>query len=236
MPLELYWVSGSLPCWRVMLALEQKRIPYKSTRLTFASGYTQTPEFLALNPRGQVPTLVDDDGDVVLYESLAILHYLERRYSSSGEALMPADEKAAALVLMRAQESENLARSFETVYQPLLFQPKAAWDVAALKGAVVALKEEVGRWELYAKRWAYIAGEDFSLADCAVYPYIAFLCRVGFDLASFPYLSQYNDLVEGHTCVHRSWPPHWKETVGRNIFEHLAEVAGAASPADPPRS
>lgn len=75
--MEIYWGSGSPFAWRVLLALEVKKIPYTSRLIVFSKGQHKTPEFLALNPRGKVPTI--RDGDFVLWESLAILAYLDRK-------------------------------------------------------------------------------------------------------------------------------------------------------------
>ena len=75
--LEIYWGSGSPFAWRVLLALEIKRIPYASKLIEFSKQQHKAPEFLALNPRGKVPTI--RDGDFVLWESLAILAYLDRK-------------------------------------------------------------------------------------------------------------------------------------------------------------
>src|SRR5437870_10444709 len=78
MALEVYWASGSPFAWRVLLTLEAKRLSYQSKLLTFSKGEHKSPEYLAMNPRGKVPTL--KDGDFVLYESLAIMAYLDREY------------------------------------------------------------------------------------------------------------------------------------------------------------
>ncbi|KAA6426158.1 MAG: hypothetical protein FRX49_04010 [Trebouxia sp. A1-2] len=74
----LIWGSGSAPCWRVMIALEEKGLQYESKQIEFSSKGHKTPEVLELNPRGQVPVL--KDGDTVVSESLATLQYLEEAY------------------------------------------------------------------------------------------------------------------------------------------------------------
>ena len=56
MALELYWGSGSTPAWRVLLALTYKELPFTSNLLSFSKRETRTPAFLAMNPRGKVPT------------------------------------------------------------------------------------------------------------------------------------------------------------------------------------
>ena len=64
--------------------------------LSFAAGDTRKPEFVALNPRHRVPTIVD--GDFVLYESNAIVEYLDEAYPGRGQPLFPGDARNRALV------------------------------------------------------------------------------------------------------------------------------------------
>src|ERR1700730_6998583 len=78
MAIELYWGSGSPFAWRVMLTLEVKGLAYESKLLESSKGEYKTPAYLRLNPRGKVPTR--KDGDFDLYESLAIISYLDRKY------------------------------------------------------------------------------------------------------------------------------------------------------------
>jgi len=78
MALEVYWGSGSPYAWRVLLALEHKRLPYLSHLLQFSKQEHKSPQFLKMNFRGQVPVI--KDGDYVCFESLAILYYLDLKY------------------------------------------------------------------------------------------------------------------------------------------------------------
>ena len=78
MSIEAYWVSGSPYSWSVLLTLEVKGLTYQSKLLEVSKGETKTASFLKLNPLGQVPVL--KDGDTVIYESLAIMAYLDRQY------------------------------------------------------------------------------------------------------------------------------------------------------------
>src|SRR3954463_12656051 len=59
MAVDFYHGHGSPFSWRVWLALEAKNIPYELKVLSFQSEDTKKPEFRAINPRGQVPTVVD---------------------------------------------------------------------------------------------------------------------------------------------------------------------------------
>src|SRR5579859_7800659 len=78
MALTLYWGSGSPFSWRILLALEHKRLQYESQLLHFDKQEQQSPRMLKMNPRGRVPVL--KDGDYVCFESVAILYYLDLKY------------------------------------------------------------------------------------------------------------------------------------------------------------
>ena len=78
MALEIWWGSGSPYSWRALLALEYKQLSYVSHLVQFAKQEHKAPALLKMNPRGRVPVLKDDD--YVCFESLAILHYLDRKY------------------------------------------------------------------------------------------------------------------------------------------------------------
>ena len=78
MAIEVYWGSGSPYSWRVLLALEYKRLAYTSHLLQFSRQEHKSPQILALNFRGRVPIL--KDGDYVVFESLAVLYYLDLKY------------------------------------------------------------------------------------------------------------------------------------------------------------
>src|ERR1700724_3012842 len=78
MAIDVYWGSGSPYSWRVLLALEYKRLPYTSHVLQFSKQEHKSPQMLALNWRGKVPVI--KDGDYVVFESLAVLYYLDLKY------------------------------------------------------------------------------------------------------------------------------------------------------------
>src|SRR6185503_19839769 len=93
--------------WRVWLALEAKQVPYNLKVLSFADKDTTKPEFVAINARHTVPTIVDDGHAVG--EALAVVEYLDERLGS-GVKLSPGDAKERARVRRLIKE---LAGYFE---------------------------------------------------------------------------------------------------------------------------
>ncbi len=92
-PLELFWIAGSPFAWQVMLTLEAKQVPYMPRLLQGSQGDHKKPDFLALNPRGKVPVL--RDGDFVMYESIAIMQFIEAKPTARSSLHAAADWQVA---------------------------------------------------------------------------------------------------------------------------------------------
>ncbi|TYZ68964.1 hypothetical protein PybrP1_000168 [[Pythium] brassicae (nom. inval.)] len=88
----VYWGSGSPQAWRVLIALEEKRVPYRGVCVSFASGVLKSPFFRALNPRMRVPVLVEPVESAV---SDASASPAAAASASSGGAAAAAAEVAA---------------------------------------------------------------------------------------------------------------------------------------------
>jgi maleylacetoacetate isomerase len=98
--LVLYGFWRSLATFRVRIALNLKSIPYREVDIDLNAGTQRSPEYRAVNPQGLLPAMVDDDGPA-LFQSLAILEYLEERYPDP--ALLPSDPRGRARVRGIAQ-------------------------------------------------------------------------------------------------------------------------------------
>jgi maleylacetoacetate isomerase len=78
--MKLYTLFRSSAAYRVRIALNLKGIAYESLFKNLRDGAHRRPEYLALNPQGLIPTLVDDE--VVIPQSIAIIEYLEEKHPS----------------------------------------------------------------------------------------------------------------------------------------------------------
>src|SRR5512140_3344810 len=116
MSLVLYYGSGSPFAWRAQLALEHKALQYERKVLSFAAGDTRKPEFLALNPRHRVPVLVHDD--FTLYESSAIVEYLDEAFPGRGASLFPGGPRERAVIRRLILEVDNyLDKGSDPIWQ-----------------------------------------------------------------------------------------------------------------------
>ncbi|XP_061177605.1 glutathione S-transferase A-like [Saccostrea echinata] len=214
----LYWGSGSIPCWKPMIVLEEKGFGgYKNKLITFSKKEHKGEDILKLNPRGQVPTF--KDGDIVVNESNAICDYLESTYKGNGTKLIPDDKAKRAKVLQRMHEAaSNMQQKMmlDVIYYMWQTKEEDRKEEDVTK-KMDALKEELNRWEGYlGETKAFLAGPDFSMADVYFYPYIAFAVRMGLELEKLPNLKVYFDKASARPSLQATQPPHWKEEEPKN--------------------
>ncbi|XP_076862426.1 glutathione S-transferase rho [Brachyhypopomus gauderio] len=209
--ITLYWGSGSPPCWRVMIALEEKNLQgYNSRLLSFEKGEHKSQEVRDLNPRGQLPTF--KHGDVVVNESIGACMYLENRFKSQGTQLIPDAPAEQALVLQRVFETQSLQQAMRDAMFYEWFTPEEERHESALKRHMENLTKELKMWEGYLQKMgtgSFLAGKNFSMADVACFPMIAFFPRFGLSEERYPRLMEYYQLLKDRPSVKASWPPHW---------------------------
>jgi glutathione S-transferase len=214
MALTFYYGSGSPYAWRVWLALEHKGLAYQLKTMSFSAGDLRTPEYAAINPRQKVPAIVDDG--FALYESAAILEYLDER-GDGGAKLFPGDVRERALVRQMVREAdEYFAVKMERIVDEVLFKPQEQWDLEAIAKARAALGKELALWERLMKG-DFIAGAAVSAADLTLYPLIALTLRMQKKKADLDVpaligtrVAAWMLRVEALPYFRKTWPPHWK--------------------------
>ena len=212
--IKFYYGSGSPFAWRVWLALEYKSLPYELISMSFSDGGLKTPGYLEVNPRGKVPSIVD--GSFSLYESAAIVEYLDETYRGNGQVLFPGDSSNKARIRRLINEADlYLDQANRKILFPVLFTQKEEWDEKQILNGREAVAAELGRFE------SMLAGEFFagklSAADFAIYPMLALTLRVqlrkpDLDMTSLvgPKMTEWMRRVESLTIFSKTYPPHWK--------------------------
>jgi len=216
---ELYFISGSPPCWAVMLALEVKAFAYTRRRLDNAKGEQKSPEFRNLNPRGHVPVLID--GDVMICETLAILAYLDAKYPSPplfGETPM----QTGRIWQMICECDGHLRAPVGDVSRPL-FRGKGQELATQIIAAATTVRSELTLLETRLTSHPWLAGATLCAADLVIYPVLMQLCRaaaledatpLNLDIHPlgdyFPNLDQWSERIETLPGFDNAYPPHWK--------------------------
>lgn len=186
--IELYEFALSGNCHKIRLMLSALNLEYKSILLNGADKEQKSPEFLGLNPLGQVPVL--KDGDIIIRDSQAILVYLARAYGE--DFWFPAAAVQAAQVSAWLSTAAN-----EVVRGPNALRLHHKF------GRVINLEEaslithnllELLNQHLAQHNW--LATAKISIADIALYPYIALVHEGQVDLAPFVHVKNWLGRIE----------------------------------------
>ena len=215
MALDFYHGHGSPYSWRVWLALECKQVPYNLRVQSFADKDTRKPEFVALNPRHVVPTIVDDG--YALWESIAILEYLDERFAS-GVKLYPGDVKERGRIrrLIREMEQHVDTGGLDPITTEYFGKDGAAPDMARVEEGRQKLAAELPMFAAEL-RGDFIAGSQPCAADLVLYPMIGYVKRITVrkpetkltDTIPAP-LAAWAKRIEALPFFDKTYPPHWR--------------------------
>lgn len=186
--ITLYDLERSGNCYRARLMLALLGVAYAKRKVDLPTGEQKKPEYLAVNPLGQIPAL-DDDG-VLIRDSQAILVYLAGK-SGSG-AWYPHDRLAQATV------QQWLSLVSGDLYQGLVAARAIKLGIrAGDHAAAVKLGERaLAVVEQQLTRTPWLAGDNPTIADVAVYPYVA-LAPVGeIELSPYPSIISWMQRIE----------------------------------------
>ncbi len=161
----IHGIPGSPYVRMPLLACEEKGVPYELNAMAFGTGANKTPQYLKLHPFGRIPAI--EHGDFKLYESAAILRYIDRAFE--GPALTPADPRGAArmdqvmnIVDWYVMPSISSKIGFNRVVKPVFGLPV---DEAAVAEAIPMARTCVAALEDILADKPYFVGDAVSLAD-----------------------------------------------------------------------
>ena len=161
MAIRIHYHPFSTYSRRVLMACIEKSIPHELIQIDMAGRKHREQPYLSLNPS-------------VLYESTAILNYLEARHPTP--ALAPADARGRALVDMHMKLCDlQLTRQAGTIIFPRRFLPKDRWNEAAMAEAKKDIERHLAILETHLGGKTYLVAETFTLADLAYAPFLEFL-------------------------------------------------------------
>lgn len=179
MTLTVYGDSGSGNCLKVKFVADRFGIPIKWIEIDVVNRETRTPEFLALNPAGQVPVVVLEDGRVLAQSNAIMLHLAE------GSDLIPQAAYDWALMfqwIFWEQYSHETAIAVRRYHRHFLKKPESEIDPALMPKCERALT--VMEEHLATRR--YFVADRLSLADVALVAYTRFAHEADLDLSRWP--------------------------------------------------
>lgn len=216
-PIDLYyWPTPN--GWKITIALEEMGLPYNVIPVNIGKGDQFTPEFLAISPNNKMPAIVDPDGPggapISVFESGAILMYLGRKTGK----FYPSDERGRVAV-------EEWLMWQMGGFGPMLGQNHHFRHYAPERMDYAFNRYTNETHRLYGvlnKRLAtkeFVAG-DYSIADIAIVGWAKLWDRQGMDLAEFPHVKRWLDVLLARAAVQKG-------------FAVALELRTANSPQDP---
>jgi glutathione S-transferase len=189
MPITIYGDKVSGNCLKVKWTAERIGRPHTWIDVDVVAGETRTPAFLAMNPAGQVPTVVLEDGRVLAQSGAIILHLAE------GSELIPADAYDRARMfewMFWEQYSHEPAIAVARFHMKYLGKPRGELDPRLFERGHAAL----ARMETALAGAPFLVGGALTLADIALVAYTRMAGDGGFDLAAYPAVKAWVARVE----------------------------------------
>jgi GSH-dependent disulfide-bond oxidoreductase len=182
---------------KVSIMLEEVGLPYTSHVIDIRQGDQFTPEFVAINPNSKIPAIVDQDNGLAVFESGAILVYLAEK---SGKFL-PTEPKA------RFQVLEWLMLQMGSI-GPMFGQLNHFRTYAPEHIPYAINRYETETLRLYSVLDQQLAdhefvGGDYSIADMAIYPWVAIYEFQGLTLDQHPHLKRWVEAIAQRPAVQK---------------------------------
>jgi glutathione S-transferase len=195
---KLYGISGSRAL-RSIWAMEEVAIDYEHVPVNFMEE-SKDPDYLAVNPNGRIPALID--GDLTLFESMAINMYLAKTY---GEGLYPSNaaDEASTWQWSVWGISEIEPLQMQIVVQKL-FTPEEKRKQKLIESAEKQLARPLTVLDDALKDRDYLVGDQFSIADLNVSAVMLLLPMVEFDYSAHTNVKRWADACYARPSLARA--------------------------------
>jgi GST-like protein len=163
---------------KVSIMLEETGLPYEAHRVAFDTDDQHTPEFLSVSPNNKIPALIDPQGPggepLALFESGAILLYLAHKSGNAGgPSLLPDGEAARWRCLQWLMfQMGGVGPMFGQVGFFHKFAGREYEDKRPRDRYAAESRRLLGVIEQQLQRHAWLAGDDYTIADIAAFPWV----------------------------------------------------------------
>ena len=193
--MELY-TDSSPNGFKATIALAELGLPYRLRHVRIEQGEHRLPAFLALNPHGRIPVLVDHETDVTVFESAAILLYLAEK---TGRLLPAQPQQRWAAITWLAFHAASMG---PMLGQRVHFEMAQGGANAAATAHFRQLSETaLATMDGRLAGNAYLAGDEYSIADIASFGWLHIAQLVGFDFSAWPHVGAWYARVAARPAV-----------------------------------
>lgn len=187
---------------RARWMLEELGVSYDLERISFASGAHKTPEYLAINPHGVVPSLVD--GDLKLVESSAIVMHLADKFADKKLAPPPGTDERAAYYRWMVYIPATVDPVLETLTMHTRFLPEDKRNPALVEAAKAKLAGIFKVLESAVDGREFVVGSSFTGADVVVASALGWVGFLGL-LGDHPRLASYLGGLQQRPAYQRAY-------------------------------
>ncbi|HHW8867824.1 TPA: glutathione S-transferase family protein [Salmonella enterica] len=194
--ITLWGRNNSTNVKKVLWTLEELELPYDQILAGGKFGVNQDADYLAMNPNGLVPLLKDDETDLLLWESNAIVRYLAAQY---GQNRLWVDNPARRAEGEKWMDwaNQTLSPAHRVILMGLVRTPPEKRDQAAIEAGIEKCDGLFALLDDALARQPWFSGDNFGTGDIAIAPFVYNLLNVGLKWMPRPNLERwYQQLTE----------------------------------------
>ena len=187
---------------KVHIMLEECDLPYRVHHVDIGAGDQFRPDFLTISPNNKIPAIVDSDGPdqqpISMFESGAILIYLA---SKTGKFLGDSDRDKYTTLQWLMFQMGGIGPMLGQAHHFRIYAPeKIAYAVDRYTNEA---KRLYGVLDRRLEKSPYLAGEAYSIADIATFPWTRSFANQGVELSEFPHVQRWFDAIQSRPAVRR---------------------------------
>lgn len=230
------YTAATMNGYKPVIFLEEAGVPYDLTFIDFSKREQKAPDYMRLNPNGRIPTIVDrGNGDFPVFESGAILWYLAEKY---GQFLPDAGQPRSEVLQWLMFQMGGIGPMMgQAMYFQRIAAPNGHEEPFSIQRYVDETRRllEVLNTRLKGRDW--LAGDAYSIADMATYPWARAYPWAKVDVADLPALTAWFDRIDARPAVQKALtipkaqPQFWDAAADDGAFaaENAARFASDAS-------
>ncbi|MED5370012.1 MAG: glutathione S-transferase N-terminal domain-containing protein [Myxococcota bacterium] len=199
MPDYTLYTAATPNGWKASITLEELGVDYRVVPVDLSKGEQKRPGFVALNPNGRIPALVDHSaGDFVVFESGALMLYLAQKHGQ----LIPSDPQGASVVTQWLMwQMGGLGPMMGQANVFFRYAPeKLPWAIERYQRESRRLLEVM---DARLQQVPWLGGEHYSIADIACWSWTHTARWSGVDNSGLPGLKDWHDRIKVRPAVRR---------------------------------
>jgi len=214
------YTAPTMNGWKPLIFLEEAGVDYELVRIDFSRDEQHAAWYLELNPNGRIPTLVDRaNDDFAVFESGAILWYLAEKYG----CFLPADARARSRTLqwLMFQMGGIGPMMGQAMYFRRIAEPQGYREEFSIRRFSRESRRLLEVLDRQLARHAHVAGDDYTIADMAVYPWARSWFWAGVSVEDLSNLRGWLDRLDQRPAIRRALqlPEPFPEAFGEGDVE-----------------